>query len=447
MAQQQSKDSDPSHSGSLNQLHVSQTLQEHRRAWFRRLREEVFEEGRPYALAAPVAPHEIFEALDIPFITDAWYSGLVAAKRQSAYYSDVLAEHGYHKGLSRYTTMPLAVMLDDDRGRAPWGGLPAPAMVVSRRGDDDYRAAEVVAQLAGVPFVSLELPSLQKLHPDWWRMSRWQWEDLDTPERIDMMVSQFEEIIAHAERIAGKKLDPDRLAELLDRVNRQEEHFDEVRTLVCEAPKTPVRMAEGMSQTMGIQWHRGTPWALEQARAFRDEVAQRVTEEQWAYPGERYRLMWLGTGLWQNLKFFTEFEEPYGAVFVRSNYLSIASDGYLRYGLRDPLRALASRYSSVSEQMHIPGLGSAWAIWEAQRHRVDAALAIKGWWGMTLLAKDLEDAGIPVLEIEVDSVDSGTWDADRFHAQVSRFLEERVVNRPPASERQLDGGGPLSLGG
>ena len=151
----------------------------------------------------------------------------------------------------------------------------------------------------------------------------------------------------------------------MDRVNHQEEYFDEVRTIICEAPKLPARLGEVMSQVMGIQWHRGTEWALEQARAFRDEVKQRAETGQWVCPNERYRLMYVGQGLWQRLEFFTQFEESHGAVFARSNYLSIASDGYLRYGLRDPLRALASRYVTMSIQMHMPGLGAAWALWES----------------------------------------------------------------------------------
>ena len=51
---------------------------------------------------------------------------------------------------------------------------------------------------------------------------------------------------------------------------------------------------------------------------------------------------------------------------VRSNYLSIAHDGYVRRGSRDPLRAVASRYVTMSEQMHIPGLGVEWALHEAR---------------------------------------------------------------------------------
>jgi hypothetical protein len=189
-----------------------------------------------------------------------------------------------------------------------------------------------------------------------------------------------------------------------------------------------------MSQTMGIQWHRGTEWALEQARAFRDEVKMRADTQQWVCPNEQFRLMYVGAGLWQNLDFFTEFEELYGAVFVRSNYLSIASDGYLRYGTRDPLRCLASRYCTMSEQMHIPGLGGAWAVWEAHRHRVDGGLSLGGWWGQRMVNVALEEASIPVLEFDVDPVDANTWDQARFQQLVAQFIEQRVA--PAQAQRR-----------
>jgi benzoyl-CoA reductase/2-hydroxyglutaryl-CoA dehydratase subunit BcrC/BadD/HgdB len=241
------------------------------------------------------------------------------------------------------------------------------------------------------------------------------------------MLEQYKDLIAAAERIAGKKLDYDRLRQIVDRVNQQEEYFDEVRTIIATAPKLPARLGEVMSQTMGIQWHRGTEWALNQARAFRDEIKSRADNQMWVCPNERYRLMYVGAGLWQNLDFFTEFEETYGAVFVRSNYLSIASDGYLRYGTRDPLRCLASRYVTVSEQMHIPGLGGAWAVWEAKRHRVDGGLGLGGWWGNRIINVALEEAGIPVMEWDVDPVDANTWDENKFRQMVSEFIETRVA--------------------
>jgi hypothetical protein len=405
-------------------LDVTRTLRAYQREWFARLRRDVFDDGTPYAIGGALVPHEIFEALDVPFITDVWYSGLVAARRQSAYYSTFLSNRGFHDGLSRYGALTLAVLLDEDNPDKPWGGLPKPALVVTGLGD---RSADVLAEFSGAVRIPLEMPVIERPYPSWWELSRWQWEDLDQSDRIDVMVEQLRDLVAAAERVAGKKLDVDRLREIVDRVNQQEECFDEVRTIIATAEKLPARMGEVMSQTMGIQWHRGTDWALNQARAFRDEVKLRADRRLWVCADERYRLMYVGAGLWQNLDFFTEFEERYGAVFVRSNYLSIASDGYLRYGTRDPLRCLASRYCAMSEQMHIPGLGGAWAVWEARRHRVDGGLSLGGWWGQRMINVALEEANIPVLEWDVDPVDANTWDEERFRQLVSDFIEQRVA--------------------
>ena len=127
-------------------------------------------------------------------------------------------------------------------------------------------------------------------------------------------------------------------------------------------------------------------------------------------------------------------------MFVRSNYLSIASDGYLRFDTRDPLRCLASRYCTVSEQMHIPGLGGAWAVWEARRHRVDGGLSLGGWWGQRMVNVALEEAGIPVLEWDVDPVDANTWDQAKF-SQVGERLHRtaRDPRQANMSPLPLDG--------
>ena len=185
----------------LTQLEVSRTLRAYQREWFAHLREQVFEQGRPYVIGGALVPHEIFEALDLPFITDVWYSGLVAARRQSAYYSTFLANQGYHEGLSRYGALALAVLLDEDNPDKPWGGLPKPALVVTGAGD---RGADVLARYADAVRIPLEMPVLNRPVLNWWEMSRWEWEDLDQTDRIDVMLEQVKELVAAAERIAGR---------------------------------------------------------------------------------------------------------------------------------------------------------------------------------------------------------------------------------------------------
>lgn len=407
----------------LTQLDVTRSLRAHQREWFASLRRDVNEEGKPFIITGANFPHEISEALDIAAMTDVWYSGLIAAKRESGHYSQVLEDAGFHLGLSRYAALPLAASMDTSERELPWGGFPRPSLVASM----PYAPhSELLAKLFDVPHVAMPRPVLPAPQPNWWE-SRWNWEDLEGSDRIDLIVEEFRQLISQLERLAGKRLDPDRLSETFDKANRQLEYFDEVRRQICTAPKLPVRLGEAMSQVMGIQWHRGTDWAVAQAKSFADEIRQRVANEQWVCPGERYRLMYIGAGLWQQLDFFTEFEETHGVVFARSNYLSFACDGYPRYG-RDPLRALAARYATFNDQLHMPPWAGAWAVWEARTHRLSGGVQLDSMGlGQKLISRELEEAGFPVLQFPVDPLDTRTWNEQKMRALVTEFIESRLA--------------------
>lgn len=408
-------------------LAVASEVRAHTKEWFAQLRERAFG-GEGYVLCYPNAPHEIFEALEIPFVVDAWYSGLAGAKQLGGRYSRTLESHGYHAGLLRYMAMPFAAFLEDDPATAPWGGLPLPRLVVSGSASDHGSA---LATRFDVPHVVYHTPAERRPHNRWWEYARYEWEGLVGSDRIDYVVDQYRELIAQLERIWGRRLDMDRLRAVMARVNEQEEHLRRIRDMMASAPKLPVRLGEVTTITMGIQWHRGSEWAVRAAESFAAEVQQRVDDEAWVCPDEKYRLMWLGTGLWQNQGFLDEFERDHGAVFVRSNYLSLAADGYAREGLADPLRPLASRYATHgADSMHQPGPGSAWALEEARLHRVDGALLVGQWWaGSRLIARDLEDAGIPVATLEADSLGTGTMDTEALKSAVAEFINVRIAQQ------------------
>jgi len=78
----------------------------------------------------------------------------------------------------------------------------------------------------------------------------------------------------------------------------------------------------------------------------------------------------------------------------------------------------------------VPGLGGAWAVWEAKRHRVVGGLSLGGWWGQRIINRALEENNIPVLDFPVDPVDANTWDDDRLRGLVSAFIENRIVLSP-----------------
>ena len=415
------------------QLESTRAASEHQKAWFANLRREVFEEKKPYAIAQADMPLELFQVMDVPVISNQWWSAVVAAKQLSAYYLDSLNALGYHEGLCRYCSLSLASSIAGDPGKAPWGGLPKPAVLAARLTCDCIqRVFETWAASFGAQFVPLDSAGATHLPPRWWELSRHRWSELFEPHRLDLMTQQMEVLIRVLEQKTGRTFSETRLLELMEGVNRQEEYFEEVRDLICSAPQTPVRMNEQVTNVMTTQWHRGSDWAVNHARAFRDEVKQRVAQGIAAYPGEKRRLMWVGAGLWHDTDFYTAFEESHGAVFVWSMYLAFGPDGYIRYGLDDPMRALASRVVSMNEQLHNPPWANEWIVDQARRHRIEGAVILvphgsrPSATGTFFIERALEQAGIPTLEIWADMVDGRRWDSQSMRQRVARFVETRM---------------------
>ncbi len=407
----------------------------YQKAWFAQLREDVFEKHKPYAIVQADMPLELFHAMDVSVVSNQWWAAMVSAKRLAPYYLDSLNSLGYHDGLCRYCSLSLASTLGagiagDATQAAPWGGLPKPALFSARLTCDCIqRVFEIWAAKLGAPFVPLDAPGASELPPRWWELSRHRWSELFESHRLDFMVAQFQSLIGTLERITGSTFSLERLRTVMEGVNQQELYFEEVRDMICRAPKTPVRMHEQVSNVMAAQWLRGSDWAIAHARAFRDEVKERVDAGVAACPSERLRLMWVGAGLWHDTDFYTAFEERYGAVFVWSMYLAFGPDGYIRYGLDDPLRALASRTVSFNEQLHNPPWANEWIVEQAKTHRIDAALVLEplgtrpSATGNLFIERALEAAGIPVLPIVADMVDARGWDGLEMRRKVGQFLE------------------------
>lgn len=415
------------------QLAATEAAAAFQKHWFADLRRRVFEERRPYALVQADVPFELFDLLDIPAVSNQWWSSLVAAKRLAPAYLDAMAADGFADQLCRYCSLGLASTLHRDACAPPWGGLPPPRLLCARLTCDCiHRVFSLWADAFETELFEIDHPGATDLPPRWWELGRHRWRELVEPHRLEFVAARLRALIASLEAIGGRTLDEAALAERLARVNQQEEIFDATRRLIATAPKTPVRMTEQIANVMATQWVRGGDWALAHAERFHNEVRQRVEDGVAACPGERTRLMWVGAGLWHDTDFYTAFEESHGAVFVWSMYLAFGPDGYIRYGLEDPIAALASRTASFNEYLHNPPWAAAWIVAQAQEHRIDAALVLRpsrmkaAASGRLFIERALEDAGIAVLPIEADVVDARAWDADAARRSVRAFLDERV---------------------
>ena len=395
------------------------------------LKRRVVENGDSFVVAQADTPHELFHAMDIPLITNQWWSAYISAKQLSARYFKVLEERGYPGNGCRYCSLGLACTLANDPSTAPWGGLPKPIALVARLTCDCIQ--HVFGQWAaalGTEFFPLEAPAWTHKDAAWFEKSNDRWEEVFQADRIELLVEEMRVLIALLEKKTGRRFSETKLTALMEKINEQEGYIAEAAQLIGAARPCPVSIADQMPNTMIPQWHRGSEWAVAHAMRFRDEVAERVKAGVSVSSNERIRLMWIGAGLWHDPGFYNALEEQLGAVFVWSMYMPFAGPQYIRKLRGKPLHELASRICSMNEVLHLPPWMNGWMVSEAKRCGIDAALILVppdsrlSQSGTLLTRLSLEQAGVPTLALNADMVDSKGWSHVEMVNHVADFLKK-----------------------
>lgn len=399
----------------------------YQRAWFDGLRERAAR-GDAIALVNADVPHEILRAFDIPYVVNQWWSSIIAAKRRGPASLERLRARGLPDASRQYDALPLGAQ-DLPADDQPWGGLPDPRFVICERGGDAaHRIFELWGARPGTDAYFLSRTGADPVPDRWWEIVPHDWERAFGHDRIDLMQRECAELIGWLEDRTGRPFERDRLREIMDLSNEQAEWNRRTRDLIAAARPTPVAVGDSIPAVMIPQWHRGTEYAVKAARRLHDEVAERIDAGSTVAANERRRLMWVGRGLWYDVGLYRAFEQSHGAVFVWSMYLAIAADGYVRYG-PDPLRALAARFVGITDQLYVPPWSTQWYAKEAQTHGVDGVvhLVADDTPGAAFITAELEDAGIPVLEIRANNADPRGTD---LAGSIRTFLDERVASAP-----------------
>ena len=403
----------------------------HQRQFAAELKRRVVENGDPFVVAQADTPHELFHAMDIPLITNQWWSAYISAKQLSAQYFKVLEQRGYAGNGCRYCSLGLACTLANDPSTAPWGGLPKPIALVARLTCDCIQ--HVFGQWAaalGTEFFPLEAPAWTHKDAAWFEKSNDQWEEVFQADRIELLVEEMRVLITLLEKKTNRRFSEAKLTALMEKINEQEGYIAEAAQLIGAARPCPVSIADQMPNTMIPQWHRGSEWAVAHARRFRDEVAERVKAGTSVSSNERIRLMWIGAGLWHDPGFYNALEQQLGAVFVWSMYMPFAGPQYIRKLRGKPLHELASRICSMNEVLHLPPWMNGWMVSEAKRCGIDAALILVppdsrlSQSGTLLTRQSLERAGVPTLALNADMVDSKGWSHLEMVNHVAEFLKK-----------------------
>ncbi|MBI5068107.1 MAG: 2-dehydropantoate 2-reductase [Deltaproteobacteria bacterium] len=254
--------------------------------------------------------------------------------------------------------------------------------------------------------------------------------DLDAVEKaeIDCGVQQMLRMVQRLEKLSGRQLSQDRLAEVVERSARAARLWSEILDLACQVP-SPLTYFDTLIHVAPILLMRGTEEAVQYYEILLSELKQRVAAKVAAVPGERMRVYWEGPPVWCALRPLASLFLDQGIAVVASTY----GHNYAFEGLQpqNPIESMAEVYTSIyenrSREYKVRYLAR-----EFERFGVEAAVfhdartspehsGVRHGVHMRLQ----RDTGIPAIVFEGDTHDLRLVSVDHIRGQLQEFLEVR----------------------
>ena len=224
---------------------------------------------------------------------------------------------------------------------------------------------------------------------------------------IRHLAGQMKDMAEFVTSHTGERLDRERLAAAADNSNRVREVMEEMYGLAQRVP-SPVNSRDLRNFNLVMSLLFGTEAAVEVAAAYRDEFANKVKAGESGVPGERIRLLWIQNRIQFRHPLDKILEDEYRASVVVDELNSVT---WSPIDPADPWPGFADRVISLplngpiaSRTEHLTRL--------ARNYRVDGAInpchwgCRQGTGARGLIEESLKRMGVPVLNLEVDCVDS-----------------------------------------
>jgi benzoyl-CoA reductase/2-hydroxyglutaryl-CoA dehydratase subunit BcrC/BadD/HgdB len=191
---------------------------------------------------------------------------------------------------------------------------------------------------------------------DWFQFYAREWNvpclGIHTPRAIDaidgsladFVARQIEALVEPLEKVAGCKLDIDRLREVIDLSRQTTMLWKAVLEAAANVP-SPITFFDGTIQMGPAVVMRGLQAAVDYYKLLVAELRQRVAGGVAAVEGERLRLYWEGMPIWGKLS-------PLSNLFLESRAAVVAStycNSWIFEALdpADPFGSMARAYSSI----------------------------------------------------------------------------------------------------
>jgi benzoyl-CoA reductase/2-hydroxyglutaryl-CoA dehydratase subunit BcrC/BadD/HgdB len=251
----------------------------------------------------------------------------------------------------------------------------------------------------------------------------------NSEREIDYLVGELGDMVKFLEETSGRKMDWDKLSEIVARLDRQIELMRQINELRKNVP-SPFRPT-GFLELLTIDYlFPGQPEAITYLETLYQELSEAVREGKGAVSNERFRLMSLFIPPMYLMAFLERISQGYGAVSVIEPFFTYWGEGRL-----DPAKPL---YSVAKKNYMIPEMRMYGPLDEraltsivecARQYKVDGAIyyadvGCRHSCATIKVFKDiLNEIDVPVLTVDCDVVDPTVTSQDEVRDKLEGFFE------------------------
>ncbi|MDP2916297.1 MAG: 2-hydroxyacyl-CoA dehydratase family protein [Dehalococcoidia bacterium] len=251
-----------------------------------------------------------------------------------------------------------------------------------------------------------------------------------TPEEEKYLIEELKDLISFLEVQTGRKMNWDKLAESVARMDHHIQLYREICELRKAVP-SPFYSRGYLEILLADYWYAGQPEATSYLELLRDELAGMVRAGKGAVEPERFRLMSLFVPPINLTGLLEEVFKKHGAVSVVEPFFTFWREG--RLDPSKPLESIARKLYMIPERrtMYGPlGDGTIREIVElAREYKVDGAIyyaymGCRHTCATIKVFKDvLSEIDVPVLTLDNDLIDPTLNNENEIQQKLEQFFE------------------------
>ena len=369
-------------------------------------------EGRPVVWSTSIAPQELLEAMDLTVVYPENHAAAIGARKDAPRFIEHAESVGYSADICSYARVNTAYA---DILQSDAENIPAPDLLFccSNICCTVIKWYENLAKKFHIPLIMIDCPFNSAYEVD--------------PANVEFVKAQLMDAIGKLEEFTGRKLDWDRLREVM-RISNETAMWWKKATDLAEAVPSPMSGFDLFNYMATIVCVRGKQEGADLFKLWYEELKERRDQGLGPWKDgteEKYRVLWDGIACWPYLSPTYKILKKNGINMVTSTY---PESWTLLYELND-LAGMAKAYDAIYVQRNVTYAIDR-LLKRAKDFKVDGALfhSNRSCKGMDFKQYEIQrklesELGIPSVIFDGDQTDPSVFSEAQYETRVQALVE------------------------